>query len=70
MRAESEDDIDLIESDLHELVKDVLTGLKAGTVRPKTLGTFRLAYEHVRQILATRRRRLDAGKRQAIRLIE
>ena len=48
-------DLDLAETELEDILKQVLRGLKDGTVSANGLDAFRLCYEHAREALNRRR---------------
>jgi len=53
--AETPFDLDLAETELEDILKQVLRGLKDGTVSANGLDAFRLCYEHAREALNRRR---------------
>jgi TRAP transporter TAXI family solute receptor len=56
--AVSQFELDLVETELEDILKNVLRGLKDGTVSANGLDAFRLCYEHAREALNSRRHTL------------
>jgi TRAP-type uncharacterized transport system substrate-binding protein len=49
-------ELDIVETELEDILRDVLRGLKDGTVSAEGLDAFRMGYEHAREALVSRRR--------------
>jgi len=53
---EDRQELDIVETELEDILKEVLRGLKDGTVSAEGLDAFRMGYEHARDALLVRRR--------------
>jgi hypothetical protein len=53
-------DLEIAETELEDILKEVLRGLKDGTVSAEGLDAFRMGYEHARDALNLRRRQFPS----------
>lgn len=51
--------LDIVETELEDVLKEVLRGLKDGTLSAEGLDAFRMGYEHAREALAAQRRAVN-----------
>jgi len=56
--ADSAPELDIVETELEDVLKEVLRGLKDGTVSAEGLDAFRMGYEHAREALHLQRKAL------------
>jgi TRAP-type uncharacterized transport system substrate-binding protein len=63
--AQSLGELEIVETELEDALKEVLRGLKDGTMSSDGLDGFRLGYEHARDALGHRRRLLSAHAGEA-----
>jgi len=53
--------LEVVEAELEDILKEVLRGLKDGTVSAEGLDAFRMGYEHARDAMTTQRHLLNHG---------
>ena len=53
---ETQAELDIVDTELEDVLKEVLRGLKDGTVSAEGLDAFRMGYEHAREALHSQRR--------------